>query len=405
MAFKKNNPGCCDCQEVPCQDQCFIPCTGATDQGDCIICEIDIQLPAPNIVGRDPLLLPPEECPEEAPCWACYQFFDQRLTFSGGFAEYRCNDWLISSVGLTASGSTGSFAAIVRNQIYQLFLACWNAINYSCPYDSNVGPCPSSNVAITGLAAFAQFDGFNTGHLFELSGNEWDGSCGKLTFKIGYTVFEYSPSYDTDPITDPGNCNDYKWTAYLHTFELNYCTCDDVLEPFTFVSTQSVDSCAGGVEDPCHVDEATITLKRLNNGENCKPCHCVNCVGYKNSELMLEVTGPLVNGTFVLPVSLGNPNGTTNCIYELGIGYHGDCEQSIFLRVVLNCLACDQFRAGLIVYTERIGGGFFESVLGTIDAIDCGDTKEFTDLEYPTTPPTPECDLAGHTFQLSFVPA
>lgn len=403
MAFKKNSPGCCDCQDVPCEDHCLFPCTGAAAPGDCSICEIDIQLPTPDTVGRDPLLLPPEECPEEAPCWACFQFFDRKFTF-GGVYSGECNDWLLSFVS-TITGYQSNVPHIFRNGVYQLFLTCWDARNYSCPYDSSIGPCPSSNIAITGLAEFAQFDGFNTGHIFELSGNEWDGSCGKITFKIGYTVLEYSPGFNTDPITDPGSCTDYKWTAYLQTFELDYCTCEDLLEPFTFVSTQSVDSCAGGVEDPCHVDEATIRLKRFNSGENCKPCDCVNCVGYKNSELVLEVTGPLVNGTFVLPVSVANFYYSINCVYELGIGYHGDCEQSIFLRVVLDCLACDQFRARLIVYTERIGGGFFESVLGTIDAIDCGDTKEFTDLEYPTTPPTPECNLAGHTFQLSFVPA
>jgi len=404
MNFKKGGPGCpCDCSEGPCEDSCLIPCSEGTPPDDCNFCEIDIQLPAPEITGIDPLLLPPEECPDEAPCWACYVVFDHKLPIRTASMEGQCDDWTLRFLNVAVLPDQSIIVPYIRRGMTtsQLFY-CWEPSNYDCPYESNFEniSCPASFIAITSMANFATFDDFQGLEIFEFSGNEWDGTCGKLTLKIGYVVLEFSPGYNTDPIGG-GGCEDYKWTAYLHTFELNYCTCEEVLDTFTFVSTQSEDSCAGGVEDPCHVDQAVIKINRLDDGVNCGNCDCFNCSGYSNQQVVLEITGPSITGSFV---ASGTRYLGVGCWFVINPLVNENCEfvQSIF--ILIRCLACDKFTSELRVLTQQLGGDFQENMRATTDAFDCGDTVEFGDIE--TLFNFPEgCSLEGHTFQLSFVPS
>lgn len=394
MNFKKGNPGCpCDCSEQDCQDRCLIPCTGSESFTDCNFCEIDIQLPQPDITGIDPLLLPPEQCADEARCWACYQVFDLRLLFSDSVNNGDCEDWTLGWYTPRVFDTAGPYSLLPRDGKNWEVFPCWSAANYSCPYDnSDTTPCPDSNILIGPVQPFSPSLAAQTqGRYFQLSGNEWDGSCGKLILKIAYTVIESVPGFVSTPI-DPDNpeCNDYKWTAYVHTFELEYCTCESVLLPFTFVSTQSEDSCAGGVADVCRLDEATIVIQKNDESSNCSTCVCLNCSGYKSTEVQVTISGPTINGTFILTggaycfFAFGDPNGI------------GGCTEMPSLSVIIRCLACDQFRAEF--YGEASGQGGVVA-FGFTNVFPCDGTGTVENLSGDI------CGIASHTVQVSFVPA
>jgi len=397
MNFKKGGPGCpCDCSEQDCEDRCLIPCTGGTPPDDCNFCEIDIQLPAPENTGIDPLLLPPEECPDEAPCWACYQVFDLRFPFRDSAPGGNCNDWSINWIPNGGPQQDLPNTLLRRNLLWHIE-PCWSRSNYSCPYDSpDSGNCFDSNIFIGPVLPFSdQIANEMLGHYFQLSGNEWDGSCGKLTFKIAYTVIELNANYLTLPI-DPENpdCTDYKWTAYLHTFELNYCTCEEVLDAFTFVSTESEDSCAGGVDDPCHLDQATIVIRKSDSNANCGACACLNCQGYKSTEIQVVISGPTINGTFML-------QGDGSCYFSYantnGIG---DCAEIQQIAVQISCLACDQFKAQF----SASGFGDFFAESDYTEAFECDGTATIGDLAIYNESAN-DCNLSGHSIQVSFVPS
>ena len=404
--MKKNNPGCLCCGEL-CDSNCYFPCGGSESANDCLVCGLDIQLPEPDVIGIDELLLPPESCPEQAPCFKCYQLLDRRfnLLFNGDQLVVQPGDdntcenwdftWLFPFAGINLGGGV-----IIRpganNLSYYIYMAqCWEPQTYNCPYDppENLPDCPTSKVALsTSWATPGLYD------LVTLSGNTWDGECGKLTVTIQYTAVEFTLGTSVAPIEDPNACTDPKWTHFVHTFELEYCTCDEMFGVFNYVSTQTTDSCAGAVDDPCNVEDATIKLTRRSNSEEwCYWCECRNCDGYRQDQMTVTISGSAVNGTFLAEVeSLVNFKGDCSYLYNVAVP---GCEQVRRFRVLIRCLACDKFTA--IIEFEHADG--YVLYMAQTDGFDCGDTATFETLPSPNG--EPPCGLESHTIQLSFVPA
>ena len=409
--MKQNNPGCLCCDQ-DCLDSCFWICANGTDARDCQVCSIDIQLGTPDTVEVDPLLLNPEGCPDEAPCWACYQLFDRLFSLvatSSNSADTllrvlpgsECGDWAIAwnpnfgfgfPVTLLVDGEYSDF----------VFTACWKVSEYNCPYDPNLPEDlyyfpPKIIIA----AKVIEWDGANRQieDVFVLRGNEWDGSCGRLELVVTYYVFEKGPGFNTTPIPDPNACEDQKWSKYVHTFELNYCNCSDLTNAFSFVSTAQTDSCAGAVDDPCNFEGATIALRKPTTEEEVCPfptCDCMNCVGYRADQLQLDISGPLINATVILRTSLLD----LGCRFNSAVLSFEGCEESIIFKVLIQCLACDKFTARLDI---EFGGTIVVDYYLTkkTEPFDCGDTIEFTETLFSQNP---LCDVENHTFTLSFVP-
>lgn len=432
MNFKKGNPGCpCDCESPSCIDNCYFPCGGEANIQNCLVCAVDIQLPSPDETGLDPLLLPPEECPDTAPCWACYIVFDAAFpTGAIGCSsqantpkENTCEQWEIWwSFGSVAGSSRNYLSiidAVIDGEAKPIYYApCWKPDDHTCPYDAEleIDTCPDSNVSISSSWVNP---GDNKSVI--LSGNEWDGECGTLTLTIRYAAVENAAAFNEVPIDGGEECNQPKWTEYVHVFELNYCECTDLYDPFTYVSTSTTDSCAGGVPDPCNFPEATITLlsskianPALNNRESCCACPCFNCAGYRNHELILTITGSVVNLTIAVrsaSVLLGNVTEPSiiECNYSAAFcpeecdlsGGDGSAEcQSSQIFIAIACLPCDKFTASLALTTNN---GATVAYRAYTEPFDCGDSPIFiTDPSF--TGPAP-CDLESHTFQLSLVPA
>ena len=396
--MKKFSPGCLCCGG-DCTDSCFFPCTGADDLTDCSVCGIDIQLPTPDTTGLDPLVIPNPGCPDEAPCFTCYKWFDRLFNFFhvGGDANDPppgnvCNDWsytwdinfLGTDIYYTEDGE------IKRIRIEP----CWNSSDYNCPYENNLDlfACDSSNVALSTpwVTKGAQAN-------ITLSGNEWNGTCGKLTVVVHYAAVEWQIGQSTIPIGDPEECVDPKWTEFVHTFELDYCTCSDLFNAFTYVSTTTTDSCAGAVDDPCNFAGATIALKqRPDRTAYCNVCACLNCPGIRSDEIAVSISGPVINGTFILTGSLASDGYQFSCFYQ----YDQDiaaCPEIRDLQVFITCLSCDLFTATLAIshVSNYVIWG------GKADPFGCDDTPVFEQVNVNNG--TPPCQLNDHTFQLSFV--
>jgi hypothetical protein len=396
--MKKFSPGCLCCGG-DCEDSCFFPCTGGDDAIDCSVCGIDIQLPTPDTTGLDPLVIPNLGCPDEAPCFACYEWFDRLFNFyyyvgdpdsppPGGI----CNDWsytwLIDFLGYDIYYDEDDTTKIIRID------PCWTSRSYNCPYENNLDlyACDSSNVALS-----TPWVTKGTQANITLSGNEWDGTCGKLTIVIHYAAVEWQIGQSTIPIGDPEECVDPKWTEFVHTFELEYCTCSELFNAFTYVSTTTTDSCAGAVDDPCNFAGATVTLKqRPDRTAYCNVCNCLNCPGIRSDQVAITISGPVINGTFILDsgFAFGAPPGGCQYIYSIPIEA---CPQLKNLQVTLQCLVCDLFRAFLSIQHAYN----YTMWAGKTDHFGCDDTPTFSEIEFNNG--TPPCQLDGHTFQLSFV--
>lgn len=383
----KHSPGCNCCTDA-CEEDCYFPCTGSTAEFGCKFCGIDIQLPTPDSVGKM-LLLGDEDCPTSAPCWACYIVFDRYFLFSRGtFVQSLCQDfnWQTSEAGI------GFDVLIPRPVEDKRGWACWYPAGYDCPYDNSATTdgCPSSKIVIA--------DHIQAGTpLLELSGAEWNGSCGKLTLVIAYTVFEFETSYNEVPIGG-GGCEDPKYTAYKYTFELNYCTCEDLTAAFTYVSVDVIDSCAGAVADPCNMESATIKLYTRLPEEQCSVCPCLNCEGYISSEFQLAISGPVVNGTFIIPRTSGITDlvRETTCFYSSFSSIESDCGE-FYVELSITCLECDKFTASISITQTSTSTWLYS---GRTEAFSCGESPIFA-----STHNMGACNFAAHTIQLSFVSA
>lgn len=407
----KHSPGCGCCGE-DCLDHCYFPCTGADNKFECQICGIDIQMPIPDTVGSL-ASLPAEGCPESAPCHECYHLFDKRINFWTGFFSFAffgsCNDYSALAT-FPRSVSNNDITIILERGVIK-GSPCWNPSDYACPYyDNSDNLCAGSEIVIGDPPIFP-------GAAFILEGNEWDGECGKITFKIRYTVLRFDVNYNTAPITDPNACNDPEYSVYEHLFELPYCTCDDLSNPMTYISTTVIqESCAGGVDDdPCNIDQAVITLVRSRvvdygpyDSWECPDCLCANCDGYNPFELSVSISGPVFNATVILPLRGGGPNVGGIGVVEGYCSARGDidtaaggCTERLFFDVTINCLICDKFTANISLRINDPNSlGTIELFTGRTEAFDCGDTPTFT-----KTFSTGQCSIDSHTIQLSFVPA
>jgi len=404
--MKKYSPGCLCCG-TDCTDSCFFPCTGGEDLGDCKLCGIDIQLPEPGDSGNltPPFPLPPE-CPTTSKCWACYILFDRHFnqmffTLPGE----SCEAWtqlLFWPIG------GNDFAIILNAELgtYRPLWACWLATDYNCPYDSLGYPCANSKIAIGPTAGTSVFDFEGLLPFITITGPEWDGSCGKITIEVRYTVFEFDMSYNELPI-DPGECADPKYTDFLHVFELEYCDCSELTNPFTYISTTETDSCAGGVADICDFPSAVIRYHRGSPRDEdwrqseCVRCQCFNCEGYDTTQMAFEWSGPTLNGTTVLEQGVfgffGGSVRSPVCYFTGGTGGTEPCDFAI--EVFIRCLPCDKYTATITIrLTESVVQGGFD-YSGKTDAFNCGETVVFEEIDS-----NGKCNLSGHTFQLSFVP-
>ena len=394
----KHSPGCLCCGD-DCTDNCYFPCTGGADNTDCLICGIDIQLPTPDTVDYDDSGLLDEGCGSSAPCWACYEAFDRRFTFFYYFRDPdvspnpgdTCNDWefswfsTFSQYNLFYDDGGGVVKTIYAD-------ACWVSNNYNCPYENDLDwrQCPPAG---TLLSTSWVNKGNRVG--VTLSGNEWDGSCGKLTLTVRYAAVEYSLSAGVIIEGDPMVCQDPKWTEFVHTFELEYCTCAELFGTFTYVSTSTTDSCAGGVDDPCNFSGATIALvKRPEASAFCYVCDCLNCTTNRTDQMSLSISGPVVNGTFILS---GFFNSLA-CQYVAEGPFEG-CDDIKNIEVRIYCLACDLFVATISVIHQNNYAAWY----GLTEVFGCGDSPTFS--QHPLFSGTPPCDIASHTIQLSFVSA
>ena len=403
--MKKYSPGCLCCGS-DCTDSCFFPCTGGDDLGDCKLCGIDIQLPEPgesgNLTPPNPL---PEYCPTTGSCWACYVLFDRHFNqMSFTLPGESCDAW--TQLHFFPLG-TENFNIPINAELgtTRPLWACWLATNYNCPYDSLGFPCVNSKVAIgptVGTDAFAQNSLLP---MLTITGPEWDGSCGKITIEVRYTVFEFDMSYNEVPI-DPGECVDPKYTDYLHVFELDYCACSELTNPFTYISTTETDSCAGGVADICNFASAVIRYHRGSlrdedwRQSECVRCQCFNCEGYDTTQMVFEWSGPTLNGTTVLEqIALGTGGATNRGEFCRFIGSSGGSESCDFtINLQVTCLPCDKFEARVILLPT--GSTSLSGYTGITQPFNCGETVTFQELFFDGP-----CNLDEHTFQLSFVPA
>ena len=398
--MKKFSPGCLCCGK-DCTDACYFPCTGGEEATDCLVCGIDIQLPTPDTTGLDPLTIPNTGCPDEAPCFTCYRWFDRIFPFFFyGFGDDvispnpgdTCNDWefqwRIPYVGYQIFYPEDGVNKIIEID------PCWNSRDYNCPYDNELDlyQCDSSNVALSGSWVTKGLP-----PLVTLTGNEWNGTCGKLTLTIRYAAVEFQVGQTTIPIGEPEECVDPKWTEFIHTFELNYCTCSELFNAFTYVSTSTTDSCAGAVDDPCNFASATITLKtRPERTAYCNVCSCMNCVGQRTDQLLLTVSGPVINGTFLMQGFFVS-TGMSSCSYRYETALEA-CPQLRDFQVFIQCLACDLFTATLSIQSTAN----YTMWAGKTNAFNCDETPTFNQVSLNNG--DPPCQLDGHTFQLSFVP-
>lgn len=383
----KRSPGCNCCSDA-CEDNCIFPCTGSTLEFGCVFCGIDIQIATPDSVSKIPILGEPD-CPASAPCWACYIVLDRYFLLSDGtLSVLPCGtfNWQNYSDGLLPDMYIPRPLGQIRGW------PCWNQSSYDCPYDhaAETEGCPGSKIVIADhITPFTP--------RIEMSGAEWDGTCGKITLVVSYSVFEFDTSYNEVPIDGGDGCVDPKYTAYQHTFELNYCTCEDLTNAFAYVSTTAIDSCAGAVADPCNLETATIRLYKRYDDEQCSICQCLNCEGYITQQVLVTISGPSVNGTFVLNKTSGiglEPREQT-CYYESSSSVQSCGE--FFIQLSITCLECDKFESSITI-TERPSLTWIYS--GRTDAFSCGESPA-----YNTTHSMGACNFGSHTIQLSFVPA
>lgn len=381
MTFKKHNPGCpCDCGEVPCSERCLFKCIGDICSG---VCNFKIDMPIPDTVGsmdENPAsgcVPDPEECVDSAPCYACVQSFDGVILsslISAGGLELDCDNWTATGHIATSYFSLGGTGG--RN-------ACWMPLLSDCPYVETdfdiLNDCWQSRYIID-TATIPPV----------LISGTWDGSCGEIEIKIQYYVVD-DKCQQTIPIPDPcGTETEVRpATKYEHTFRLNYCTCEELYNDFTYIGVTSENNCRGEtVPDPCNFEDARIYLP-----QDCiRNCPCYDCDNYSGS-VSLSVTGPVFNGTIgliggELPGSLCRYEGSVPSAFCLG-----QLGESLDIKVELTCFPCDQFQMKL--YIDE-GFGFF-SYQAESNIFSCGDAVMFT----TTQAGIGRCDYADHSFSLS----
>lgn len=394
MGLKKNNPGCECCGPADCDGPavCLFPCTG----DDCVYpCIIDIQMPIPDNTEVDELLGGSDpSCPQSAPCYACYRIWDRQFMFeptNGKFFSQlsTCRDWSMAfSVNSIFYGTDIRLYPENWNSVDSAYIAylCWNTRDYACPYSEDQvpedDPCFPSKIAISRP-------------VLTISGVNWDGECGTVTIEVRHRVFDLSAGRDVIPIGEEG-CTDYAWTDYTYQFQLQYCTCQELVDTqFTYIGVTSENSCKGEiVPDPCNVPEAVIKLKDAP----CSQCSCFNC-GYNTDEIFLSVSGPVFNGTVALKATFGGQELNTPlvdvaCNYDGIIDFCDGCKASV--TVYLYCLSCDKYRAEISIREGALGSNCIIRASGETESFDCGETVEFQ-----ITSSEGACDIGSHTFSLS----
>lgn len=361
--MKKNNPGCDCCGGC---DRCAFKCDGDLCPTICGF-RIDVVQPdmIPQLTGED---CPPVEeyCPEEIACNACYRFFDVLFRFS-----FLLDDWLLQIVNPLGYADCNDviYRFTLRNFADTNF-PCWDASNYACPYELIGGfwQC-GPNLAIRNAVIDIR--------------SQWnpETNCGTITVTIEIEVREIQCL--TSPLDPP------KTATFTHLFELDYCTCEEMLQPIPFVSTTADNP--DGLPEPCNLDEATITLIEANAGTNaCPVCQCWECS--TDNGLNLSVSGPGFTGTIPLTFYFEIITVGTDCTAKGEFNLECDGTKKAIVFLSIKCFDCETYKLFLNISIEENG----EEITAEIDDYTCGADRDFV-LSFSDSP---ICNLDEYTFSL-----
>lgn len=360
---KKNNPGC-----VCCDPECF-RCSYKCDGNICpYVCGFRVNIADPEIVPSlyttdpdDPddtkcVVLNNEEiCTDEAPCYACYFLFDRTFKLGsmqtfwpGEFGD--CNN-------------VGNRYTQLSEDSVLTSLSCWNQTNYNCPYEPSDEPQFCGAGLIIEDAVFESISTWNP-----------DTNCGKISITITIKVF--APRCFESPIVP------LRKATFVHLFELNYCTCEEMLSPIPFISTTSTNP--DNLIDPCKLDQATITLLTTEESASCAICDCFECT--ESNTVNIAIDGPGFTGT--VPVSSSPAGGLCTGYGTFDVECNGTKKATITLTI--GCYDCEVYRMNILV---RIGE---EYLTAYIERYTCGSDEEFGNKVVFGT----ECQLNDYTFSL-----
>lgn len=366
--MKKNNPGCLCCGE-----ECF-RCSFQCDGDQCpSICGLRINLSA---VDDIPLLAdencpPPEEtCPESAPCNGCYYLFDQIFPLPFG-APY---GWLYSFEINAGSDAIDQCEDYTHIWDYadgvQPVVPCWDSTNYACPYVNDSLPffCgPELYISDAQVKARSQWNK--------------DTKCGTITVTITIRVFR------DECLIAIGE--EYESEVFTYLFELDYCTCEEMIGGIPFVSSTGTENPTIGLKDPCNLEGATINLISAERGSPCPSCLCWEC-SFDNV-INLSITGPGFTGT--IPLEFGLPFVFIGGGCGLGAFVEFDCPAStqVAIGMGVDCLDCEFYNLRLRLET---GDDF---VYAEIENYQCGQSRTF---EIKNSSPGGVCQLGNHVFSV-----
>lgn len=342
--MKKNNPGCDCCGGC---DRCTFKCDGDLCP---TICGLRINIVDPESIPRlvGDACPPTDICPDSAPCNRCFSIFDTLFSFysfvnNWGTVEYSypgyvndCNDVIYTFKNSTAFGRGQSL--------------CWDANTYNCNYGWLGETLCGANLAIDSAEINIR--------------TQWNPStnCGKITVNIVIDVFETKCVY---VIGEP-----IKEATFDHLFELDYCTCEEMLQPIPFVST--IADNPYDLPEPCNLDEATLTLYSADqNSAGCPACSCWECS--LDNTVNIAVSGPGFTGT--IPVTFMQ-NNTCSAYGSFVIDCDGERTVTVNFFVI-DCDRCEYYDLRIGIYTTTSTGQVEQAAFDLFN-YQCGDDATFT---------------------------
>jgi hypothetical protein len=357
---KKNNPGCNCCDEC---DRCTFKCDGSLCP---TICGIRINIPEPDSVpvltGND--CPPDDECPDSSRCVRCYTLFDKLFSF---FNPVPFWDFQYVYPGYVFDCNDVIFKWTLSN--YNKFTICWNAEFYDCylfPFAENL--C-GAKIGISDSEIQVR--------------TQWNPEtrCGKITATIMIKVFEAKCVY---PIGEP-----LKEATFTHLFELDYCTCDEMMAPIPFVST-TVEN-PHDLPEPCNLDQATLSLYDAETGlAQCPNCSCWECS--TDNTVNVAISGPGFSGT--IPLSFVAAGCSAYGSFIL------DCEgnRTVTVRLFVgDCSRCEYYNISVTLSTITAEGVEERAVFRVLDYL-CG--QDVTLELLPQESFSPKCNLDEYAVSL-----
>jgi hypothetical protein len=308
---------------------------------------------------------PDDECPDSAKCDLCYGFYDQLLSFYGfnvgfGYVQFEypgyvndCNDviykWRLSNEST--------------------FILCWNASLYDCylfPFPNNL--C-GAKIGIWDSEIRVR--------------TQWnpETKCGKITATIMIRVFEAKCVY---PIGEPT-----KEATFTHLFELDYCTCEEMMAPIPFVSTTAENP--HDLPEPCNLDQATLSLYDAEPGSaGCTGCSCWECS--TDNVVNVAISGSGFSGT--VPVSFPITYGCS-AYGSFVLDCEGERTVTVNLQVV--CGPCEFYNVNVGLYTKAADGSPEQAQFKALNYV-CG--QDVTLELVPENSFSPKCNLDEYVVSL-----